>query len=685
MVEEIAVAADVSSPADNGYDGIEDLVFVTIDSESTKDIDDAMCVIKEDTGYRILVGIANPTKLVQIGSTEDCLARSIAGTAYIRDRAVRRMLPPLISENKGSLIAGQHRRTMLFDIGLDENLEVVAFKVRTRHLRVSHRLSYEQIPQIIQDGEHPLREMLTTATTLARLLLQGRRNKGALAMYDLSRMLLADEEGNLRIFRSIDEVIGNILVQEVMILTNHLTAKFMVEKNVPGIFRNHEPRLSAPPANELAATIEAWLKSGSEIDGSAVVSQFAALAGKAKYDATTKGHYGLNLPTYIHVTSPLRRYADLVNLRQIEAHLKGRVLPYSIDDLSDLANDLNDAIDRRKEERSDGFKLVVQKTATTALERGNVSKLADHELRQALKLAHQAGYVPEVLTSELIDRLSKSVISDGLVDTLFVELPTSLLCDELKSAVMSWLVLQPSKAMHVLLHGQQAGFFGDVSITATGEAASFSGAVSVLLQDGTRIDGQGGGTRKREAEQNAAIAVLARLLGVETRRSVVKESLPEGSKTNFKGKLLELCQKHGIPAPAFQSTGQGPSHAMFFHATVSLSIGEVVYTGLSNKAGSKKEAESLAARHLLDQIEQQFAKQKSGGSQNGANQNPVGHLQEIAQSMKVPLPSYDFSQIGTSFVCTVTVHSQNGRRYQGKAANKQEAKKQAALAALNAH
>ena len=131
------------------------LPFVTIDSESTRDIDDALYVEKLDTGYRVISAIANPVSLVQIGSTEDEQAKLMAATAYVRDTAVRRMLPPKISEHLGSLVAGQVRKAVIFDLHLSDSLELSACTIHRGPIKVAARLSHADIPAIIGDASHP--------------------------------------------------------------------------------------------------------------------------------------------------------------------------------------------------------------------------------------------------------------------------------------------------------------------------------------------------------------------------------------------------------------------------------------------------------------------------------------------------------------------------------------------------
>lgn len=674
------IAETVAADASGRYANLE---FVTIDGPGTKDIDDALFIEKREVGYRIVVAIANPVKLVAIGSTEDEQARLMAATAYIRDKAVRRMLPPAISEHKGSLVAGAERAALVFDIALDETLEPVTTTLSVAPIKVAHRLCHADIPQIVGDGTNPLQPMLTLASHLGRLLLDTRRRKGALALYDLSRMLITDEDGRLQVLHSVDEVIGYIIVQEMMILTNHEAAKWMIERDIPCIFRNHEPRLAAPRSDELAHTIEGWIKGGSFDQGNAY-SQFMAIAGKANYGGAARGHYGLSLPAYLHVSSPLRRYADLVNMRQLVAFLKERPLPYSKSELEAMAQDLNDALERRKEERSDGFKDVVRRTAEGALESGRLAKLADHELRQAVKLSKEAGYLPAVLADELVRRFNTATITDLVANTLLSEVPLSVLTEDIRSAMARWISEAPSRSMQLLHHGQQTGFFTEVSVKSADSGSSgFEASAEILCSNEQRFTGRAAGGRKRDAEQLAVFAVLSQVLQLPEVATSIEASAPTSNK-NYKGAMLEFCQKHQLPMATFECQGKGPSNAMIFSCRASVTIKGQEYVATATNASTKRDAEALAAKSLLDQVRPLAPKGAAQKNSNGGG-NPVGELQELAQKGRFPVPTYEVVQIEDMpplFKCTVTTFKDGPSAFVAEGANKQAAKTKAAELAL---
>lgn len=666
--------------------------LVTIDSESTRDIDDAVSVEQlQDGQYRVVVCIADPTNLVLPGSTEDGIARLLGATVYARETAIKKMLPAFISENKGSLVAGQARKAFVFEILIDQGLAVVSFRAHRSPITVSHRLSYEDIPQILQDAEHPCFSVVSAASTLANGLLAKRRGRGAMALYDLQRLIYMNEEGRLLQLDRKDQIVGHIVVQELMILANTQLARYLVQHDVPALFRNHMVKSAVPPSAELATTMEIWVKSGTA-DIEQAQELFSVMLGKATYGATVRGHYALAEPCYAHGTSPLRRYADLVNLRQLKCHLKAQPYIYDRAALESLGDELTVKAADRKEERSEGFKRAVQASAARALETGAVQRLADHELVQAIKIGAKGDALPEVLSNELSRRLANSLVTDKVTDTLFVALPAGIWTAEMRTAFADWVTLAPTRAVHLLMHGEQTGYLKDVTISAAGEGTAFVGQVQVTFNGETK-EFRESGARKREAEQAASARAIHWLIGVELDESASQAPIKNPKQTvtgNPKGALMEFCQKHTLLPPAFTSRGQGPSHAMVFSCEAIVEFIGVTFTGHAKSAGSKKEAESIASADLLAQLKDRapvITAPAPAPAASAIGGNAIGALQEEAQKMKWAPPAYSFatlSEVPPLFRATVVVAGPRAGRFNGEASTKQEAKTKAARAALGA-
>lgn len=667
--------------------------FVTIDGESTRDLDDGICVQAREGRYLVSLVIADPTAMVPVESSDDVNARNLGATIYVRDKPIHRMLRPAISERESSLVAGQERSAFRIDVELDDRLNTLRTALSMTKVTIAHRLSYDDIPHILSDGDHELNTSMTVACGLARALLAKRRQSGALALYDLSRFIFSDEEGRLIQLARKDEVIGNILVQEMMILGNSSVADYAIERDIPMIFRNHQAKSSAPPVAELAQTVDSWLQSGN-LDTEEARTKFMAVLGRANYSAFVRGHYALAKPAYTHITSPLRRYADLFNLHQIKAHLAGNGTPRDRDQTEAIALALNETIERRKEERSEGFKNALRRVASEAVEKGVLSRLADHELVQALKFGVSAGALPETLVSEIADRLERETATDKLLDHLFTQVPVGIIPECLRAAFFAWIEGTPARAMHLVMHAQQTELF-TIQILAVAQGSCFSATATLAAVDGQAWVGQGVAARKKEAEQAAAVSAIAKRLEID--RAPLEPHTPDAVHTspqatmssgNPKGALLEICQKKALPGPTFTGSSSGPSHAMRFACEVTLTIDGRALRASVSDCGSKKDAEARASAEMLAQIGQASPAPAKAMAQVVADlSNPVGHLQELAQMLKKPMPLYEVHVVRDQpplFEAKVTTYHSGERSEVGRGNTKQDAKKAAAALACKA-
>ena len=701
--------------------------WITIDGPSSKDLDDAICVTTDGHGGTLLrVAIADPTGRVPLGSDPDRFAMTLGATVYAREHPIQRMLPPDLTEDAASLVAGQPRPAVVIEVHVANDLSVGKVAISATQIEVSRRLSYADIPAILADVDDPVHGMVSAAATLSKLLLQRRRDGGALAYFDLSRFLLTDEDGRLRAYERADEMVGHIIVQEHMILANTLVAGYLVEHDIPGLFRNHEAKLSAPPAAELNQTLQTWMSTTSLSGDQAIdkFEQFLAVAGRARYGAVVKGHYALSLPCYAHVTSPLRRYADLVNVRQLKAHLAAVALPYAQAELIELGQALNDALDARTEDRQNSFKATLAAKAQRAVDSGNplrLSRLADHELIKAIKLGREAGEVPVLLATEVERRIGTNAASDKLMDALLADVPPELLPLSLKEALLAHLRAQPMKAMHMVLHAQQVELLTNLSFSEQPLRSGLGFAAQVTATvHGRQLAGQGENGTKKGAQQQAATDLVRQLVGLpKPARTEAPPSPPirpvESASAAFrngnaaltaapaslnpKGAVLELCAARRWPGPSFDVHASGPAHGLVFTCTARLDAGgqslEVCIAG----ATSKKNAEALASQALLDALP--VAGGGHGGTGTGAAQsqaaaepsmgpqsNPVGTLQELAQASKRPMPAYRVSQVSVMppvFEAGVTAfHGAAPHSASGTGPTKQAAKSAAAAALLTA-
>lgn len=673
-----------------GSGGVSNQTLLAIDSPTTRDVDDAIGIAPapgDAGGWDVTALIANPAVFVPIGSAEDVFARKQAATVYQQQHAIQSMLPRHIAEKQAALKAGDKRPALAIELRISTSFDATVRGLSIRDAAViDAHVPYTTVAARARDESDPLHLTLRELIGVSQALLSSRRQHGALAYFDLNRLLFLDEEGRMKHAKNPDDAIGQILVQEFMILANAAVASWAVEHDLPILFRNHHAKNAAPPATDVANTIQGWL-SGSSLNETAAREQLNMILGTADYGASVEGHYALNLPAYTHATSPIRRYPDLVNLRQLYAALRGSTPPYSKGELATIAGEVSETLAKRKQERREGFKETIVRRATRAFANQRFEVLADHELGQALKLASAEGVYPDALVSTVVDRIQQGILSDAVFDKL-LEAPGGSIPKPIAEAWADLLTQSPQRARHLLNFGMQTGFLADYKsdpVRQGQDVGLFVDRATVTrLADGVVLMASGASSKKQDAINIAAARLVMAHLGV-------KPPLPAGtgagdagaatSSANFKGRLQERCQKHRWASPRYETRMEGPTNLAVFHSTVTITIGQQEFKASS--AGAAKTrigAEQSAAEALLVTLPVGLPSQSTGSN---AAENPIGALQERCQKAGLPLPAYEVRlREDGAFTCVVTAKVLPGEKFTASAATKAEAKREAARMAV---
>jgi len=312
-------------------EGREDLrkeFIVTIDPDDARDFDDAVQVEKTNSGWRLGVHIADVAAYVEPGSPLDREARRRGNSVYLPDRVIP-MLPERLSNVVCSLNPGVDRLTHSVFIHFDKNGVVRSARFAHSVIRSVHRLTYKQAYAILTS---PLRdqlgERLHLAWELAALLRKKRFQHGALDLDFPEVKVWVDKQGHPVKLERVENDESHQLIEEFMLAANEAVARELKKRAVPTVYRIHEN----PEPEKLAEyrelvlsfnyrvgdlTHRGELQRLLELIGGKPEEQALKIAllkslKRARYSAQPLGHYGLAKANYLHFTSPIRRYADLV-------------------------------------------------------------------------------------------------------------------------------------------------------------------------------------------------------------------------------------------------------------------------------------------------------------------------------------------------------------------------------------
>lgn len=630
---------------------------LTIDGVHSKDLDDAVWVERIERGWRVIVSIALVADAVVIGSELDDSARAIGFTRYSGTSTTQPMLPRGLSEESLSLLPGDDREVVAFVVDLDERLTVSSIELKRVFLQNKGRLSHEEAGSRLETDKGEIGRMLSDAWTLASGLLENRRQSGAIAYFSAASGVATDEEGNIVILGSSSAVSrGYLIVQELMILANQAVSEKLAREGIPFLYRNHR---GSPVADRKALTEDLEIASQSGPMQAAASSRLGMMLGRATLGPTAMGHFGLNLPVYARVTSPIRRYEDLVNQRILISIADQKTVPYSPEDLAGIAEALNTLSEAVAAKRTDAFREASQRRAERLQDADRYQHLDQSTMTAVLKSAAEKGSFSESLVAEIRQRLSKgSLTSKDEARLLFApesdgQRVARVMLDHLEEnahravSIIDFLRLDRQV---VVSSWREEEISQGFKVTASCVFAGKDFEVSQEAQN------------KKTAKQRAAVGILAAMTGVEWTPPGSwqnSKSLPDpGAEANSKGVLLELCRARGWPTPAFNMTTlDAPSHAPIFTCEASVSISGKIYRSSPKTAGSKKAAERDAAANLLQLLPS--TKKVAPQGSKATTANPKNSLQEYCQKRGLPLPTYECMQNGPShspeFLATATV------------------------------
>jgi ribonuclease R len=315
-----------------------DRFTVTIDPVDAKDFDDALSLRRiDDATWELGVHIADVSHYVKSGGAIDLEAYRRATSVYLVDRVIP-MLPERLSNDMCSLKPQVDRLAMSVVMVVDAECHVREARVADTVIHSRHRLTYQQV-QAMFEGDAVLRReyepALDTLEALRKLAkgLSARRSARGSLDFDLpeSRVLL-DADGFPMDIQRVVRLESHRLIEEFMVLANEVVARELKKRRIAGLFRVHE----APDPVKIEQMLEVITPMGHRLkqskDGEVTPRALQALLAKvegrpeenlvntlvlrsmkrARYDPRALGHYGLASPDYLHFTSPIRRYPDLV-------------------------------------------------------------------------------------------------------------------------------------------------------------------------------------------------------------------------------------------------------------------------------------------------------------------------------------------------------------------------------------
>lgn len=350
--EAAAVPAEVREQDLERRTDLRGLPFMTIDPPDARDFDDAVCVepLGDDPNgdYRLHVAVADVSHYLHEGTAIDAEARERCFSTYLPDRAIP-MLPHQLSSHMCSLVPKQDRLAMVVSMRIDPAGEVSEFSLCAAVIHSRRRLTYDEVARELEGAEQlddEIRARIVELRACADRLRGARLRRGAIELALSEAKVVLEEDDRTRILDVIRTRSSKAmtraynLIEELMIAANEAVGELAVEHGLPVVFRVHDK----PDEEKLANLTTAAFTLGTRADPEKLlrprgVQKFLSkLEGKpyaaalnmlmlramaqAQYSTENVGHFALASRAYVHFTSPIRRYPDVISHRVMKAWLR---------------------------------------------------------------------------------------------------------------------------------------------------------------------------------------------------------------------------------------------------------------------------------------------------------------------------------------------------------------------------
>lgn len=301
-----------------GFRDLTHLDIFSIDDENTEDIDDALS-IEETPGGGMTIGIhiANVAALVQKWGDADEEASKRGETIYLPEKRIH-MFPPDFIRERLSLVEDTERLSLSLMVNVDQALSVRGTEFVASVIRVRRNMTYKQGTEYFLNDPTGMK-----MREFALRLRNSRLESGALIVQLPQLKVRTGEGGAISIEKNPMNSEAHVVVAEMMILMNRTAGKFLKDRRIPAVYRS-QPESVAEDARVLDDTNPLY------------PLQIVKFLRAPRVGLAPDVHKSLGIDVYTQVTSPIRRYADLVMQRQIVSELQEGEPMYTEDELENL-------------------------------------------------------------------------------------------------------------------------------------------------------------------------------------------------------------------------------------------------------------------------------------------------------------------------------------------------------------
>lgn len=329
------------------------LGFVTIDAESTRDMDDALAVTARDGGWTLHVAVADPSSLIEPGTPLDKEAFKRAHSQYLPGETLP-MLPRDLCEHQFSLLPGELRPVLVLHVDVDSDGSLGESSYEFAAIRSQHKLSYNQVAKFLEGDDSAVpaeqQESLRNLATMAESRTAYRAGHSLMMEDRPDYAIYLNEQRKIARIEKLERNAAQRIVEEAMLAANISMGQKLAELNqgcfsvhlgfrdermgeVKSLLKEYLPEHAEKDLHQLDnyLALVKYLETHDEPQMQNLLAVLKRMLRPGQLSNTPGAHLGLGLESYATVTSPIRKYNDLHNHRVLRAAVEEEQLP-ALDD-----------------------------------------------------------------------------------------------------------------------------------------------------------------------------------------------------------------------------------------------------------------------------------------------------------------------------------------------------------------
>ncbi len=352
----------------NNLDGREDFThipFITIDSASTRDMDDAVYAEATEQGWKLSVAIADPSSFISPSSPIARGARDYGQTVYMPGEVLP-MLPEHLATDAFSLLENEVKPALICQASILKSGEIADFTFTKGNIKSRAKCNYPAVAAFLQDGtpftdDDAINKTVTTLGEFAKTRLGYRQEHNLVHEDQPDFDLQLNNKGKISHIIRRERSVSHKLIEEAMLVINLCAGEFLANAKA-GIHTRHDglrqdrlgeiksllkEELTAPddaiPDNlETAEGYKTLIKLLRSHPKSHLISPLKRMSATSHLSVEAKPHSNQGYAHYATVSSPLRRYADLSNHWSIAQLLDGKTAQSASDRAVERLNETLD-------------------------------------------------------------------------------------------------------------------------------------------------------------------------------------------------------------------------------------------------------------------------------------------------------------------------------------------------------